>query len=60
MITSPIRTLMKFTLESIRNKLWKNSNTGWGKVLIMMTNAPGNEGMSDSMSNEGGQINVTF
>ena len=25
----------------------------------MMTNAPGNEGMSDSMSNEGGQINET-
>ena len=50
---------MNFTLDSIRKRLWKNFNTGWSKVLIMMTSAPGNEGVSDFVSNEGYQINET-
>ena len=57
MITSIICPFMKFTLDSIRNKLWKNFNTGWRKVLMMMTSSPGNEGVSDFARNEGCQIN---
>ena len=59
MITSPIRPLMKFKFYSIRNKLWKKFNTEWRNFLMMMTSAPGNEGVSDFLRNEGGQINET-
>ena len=45
-ITSPIRPLMKFTLESIRKKSRKKFNTGWRKALLMMKSALGNEGAS--------------
>ena len=47
---------MKFTLDNTGNKLWKKFNTGWRKVLMMMTSAPGNEGVSDFVFNEGVQI----
>ena len=33
--------------------------TGWRKVLMIMIGAPGNEGVSDFVSNERGQINKT-
>ena len=59
MITSPIRPLMKFKFYSIRNKLWKKFNTEWRKVLMIMTSAPGNEGVSNFVINEGGHINET-
>ena len=52
MITSPIRPFMKFTVESIRKKLWKKFNTGWKKVLMMMDSAPGNGCVSDFVRNE--------
>ena len=55
-ITSPIRPFMKFTLDSIRKKLWKTYNTGWRKVLMKITGAPGNESVSKVLSNEGGHI----
>ena len=55
-ITAYIRQFMKFTLENTGKKLWKKFNTGWRKILMMMTNAPGNEGVSDFVINEGGQI----
>ena len=51
MITSPIRPLMKFKFYSIRNKLWKKFNTEWRKVLMIMTSAPGNEGVSNFVIN---------
>ena len=56
MITSPICPFMKFTLYIICNKLWKRFNTVWKKFLMMMTSAPGNEGVSYFVINEGGHI----
>ena len=47
---------MKFTLDNTGKKLWKKFNTVWRKDLMMMTSAPGNEGVSDFVINEGGQI----
>ena len=47
---------MKFTVDRIRKKLWKKFNTGWRKVLMMMTSAHGNEGVGDFVSNEGCHI----
>ena len=47
---------MKFTVEIIRKKLWKNFNTGWKKVLMMVTSAPGNEDVSGVFINEWGHI----
>ena len=51
--------LMKYKLDNIRKKLWKNFNTGWRKFLMMMKIAPGDEGVGDFVRNEGGQINET-
>ena len=55
-ITAYIRKFMKFTLDNTGKKLWKKFNTVWRKDLMMMTSAPGNEGVSDFVINEGGQI----
>ena len=50
---------MNSTLDSKRKKLWKKFNTGQSKVLMMMTIAPGNEGVTNFVINKGGQINET-
>ena len=52
MITSPIRTFMKFTLDSKRKKLWKKFSTRWKKVFMVMDSAPGNEFVSGFVRNE--------
>ena len=52
-ITAPIYIFMKFTVDSIREKLWKKFNTGWREVLTTMKSAPVNEGVGDFGSNEG-------
>ena len=41
-INAPIHQLMKFTADSICNKLRKKFNNGWKKVIITMDIAPGN------------------
>ena len=51
MITSPIRTFMKFTLDSKRKKLWKKFSTRWKKVFMVMDSAPGNEFVSGFVRN---------
>ena len=53
---APIRTLTIFTLDSIRKKLWNKFNTGQRKFLMLMTSAPGNEGVRNFVSNEEGNI----
>ena len=57
MITSTICPFMKFTLDSICKKLRKKFKNGWSKVLMTMKSAPGNEIVSDFVSNEGVHTN---
>ena len=48
---------MKFTLDIIREKLWKKFNTRWRKFFMMITSKPGNEGvMKGSIATEINQI----
>ena len=50
-INTPICTFKKFIVDTIHKKLWKNFDTGWRKVLMMMTGATDNEGVSDFLRN---------
>ena len=56
MTTEPIHAFMKFTVDSMQNKLWRSFNTGWRRFLMMMKSAPANEGVSDFVRNAGVQI----
>ena len=55
-IDIPIRRLLNFTVDSIRNKLWKNFNTVWKTVLMMIYIAPSNDCISGFLRNSWGQI----
>ena len=53
MIIARIFPYMNFTVDSVRKKLCKKFNNGRRKFLIMITSAPGNEGvMKGSIATE--------